>query len=152
MAQKNMGLYVLFKYLHFVTIFGVVAAVVSQHLLIKDRMTRAEIKRISRVDAVYGISALLVLVIGLILWLGVGKPSGFYNSNWVFHLKVTLFIVVGLISIMPTRFFLKNRKGDQEETIDVPKRLVMAIRMELLLLFLIPLLAVLMAQGTGIDQ
>jgi putative membrane protein len=143
-----MDLYLLFKYLHFVTIFGVVSAVVAQHLLLKNQMTRGEITRVVRIDAVYGISAILVLLIGLVLWFGVGKPAAFYSSNWIFHLKLTTFLVVGLISIIPTRYFLKNRKGDPQERIQLPKRIKMIIRLELALLFIIPLLAVLMAQGT----
>ena len=144
-----MTLFVLIKYLHFIAIFGMVSTVVAQHLLFKDQMTRQEIRRVSVLDSIYGGCAILVLAMGLLMWFVVGKPSAYYSANWVFHLKVGLFVLVGLLSIIPTRFLLKNRKGDQQELVRVPSSMKMIIRLELLLLFLIPLLATSMAQGIG---
>jgi len=44
-------------------------------------MTRSEIKRISKVDVIYGFGALLVLIVGFTLWFWVGKPAVFYSRN-----------------------------------------------------------------------
>jgi len=140
---------ILIRYLHFIAILGVVSTVVSEHLLLKDKMSRKEILKLSRIDAVYGISAILVVIAGLSLWLWVGKPSEYYSRNYIFHTKFTLFIIVGLLSIVPTIFFAKNRKGDPEEIIEIPKKIIMFIRIELTLLFIMPLLAVMMAYGKG---
>ncbi len=141
---------IVLRYIHFISIFAIVGTLVSEHLLLKKVMTRNEIGRMARIDAVYGIAALTLLAAGLTLWLGsFGKPSWFYSKNWVFHLKITLFAVVGLLSIYPTIFFLKNRKGDPIETVSIPKAVFMMLRLELLLLFIIPLLAGLMAHGVG---
>jgi len=141
---------IVLRYLHFISIFAIVSALVSEHLLLKKSLTRAEIGRISRVDAVYGIAALTLLGAGLTLWLGgFGKPTMYYSKNWVFHLKLTMFLTVGLLSIYPTIFFIKNRKGNPEEIIPVPKSVFMMLRIELLLVFIIPLLAGLMAHGVG---
>ena len=144
-----MTLLVITKYLHFLAIFAVFASLTTQHLMIKESMTRSEIRRLSRIDLVYGIGAILVLVIGLILWFGVGKPAEYYTRNMHMHIKLTLFIIMGLISIYPSRFFIKQRKGDPDEVVSLPKSIVMTIRMELTLLILIPLFAVLMANGFG---
>ena len=38
-------------------------------------------------------------------------PVEYYSSNWLFHLKVTIFIVMALLWIHPTRFFSKNRRA-----------------------------------------
>jgi putative membrane protein len=46
-------------------------------------------------------------------------------------------------------YFFKNRKGDAEEVVKLPNYLVVILRLEMVLIFLIPLLAVLMAQGRG---
>ncbi|MEZ5526744.1 MAG: DUF2214 family protein [Gammaproteobacteria bacterium] len=48
-----------------------------------------------------------------------GKPAAFYNGNPVFHAKLTLFVLIALLSIYPTVFLLRQRKGVQE-TIEVP--------------------------------
>jgi putative membrane protein len=53
------------------------------------------------------------------------------------------------LSIYPTVFFIKNRKGNPVETVAVPTLIFWLLRIELLLLFIIPLLAGLMARGVG---
>ncbi len=145
-----MTIEIVLRYLHFVSVFAIVSSLVSEHLLLKKELTRSEIGRISRIDAVYGIAALMLLIVGLTLWFGsFGKPAIVYTKNWIFHTKLTLFVLVGLLSIYPTIFFIKNRNGDQEEKIMIPKSIFWMLRFELLLLFIIPLLAGLMARGVG---
>ena len=140
---------ILLRYIHFISIFGIVGTLVSEHLLLKKEMTRLEIKRLSRIDAIYGLAALTLLGAGLTLWFsGVGKPTIYYSKNWIFHLKITCFAIIGLLSIYPTIFFIKNR-GDQNDLVKVPAIIFWLLRFELLLLFIIPLLAGLMARGVG---
>jgi putative membrane protein len=140
---------ILTRYFHFITIFTLVASVVAEHLLLKPRMTRAEINRMARIDTVYGVSAILVVAAGLTLWFGVGKPAAFYNTNPILHTKVGLAVLMGIFSIWPTVFFMKNRKGDPTEAVEVPSIVKLMIRLELLLILIIPLLASLMAKGVG---
>ncbi len=135
------------RYFHFLGIFAMFALLTVQHMLLKGQVAAGGMKKIAGIDAAYGASALVVLLCGLGLWLWVGKPAGFYSHNWVFHTKVTLFVLIGILSIIPTMFILKNRK--KATAVDVPKYIVMLIRVELLLLCIIPLLAVLMANGVG---
>ena len=145
-----MTAYILIRYLHFIAIFGVVSALVTEHLLLSKTVSRQQIKRISIIDLIYGISAIVVLVAGLLMWFWVGKHADFYTKNWIFHTKLTLFVVLGLISIVPSRFFLKNRKGaDLNEEIEVPKMIIMILRFELLLILIIPLLGAIMSMGVG---
>jgi putative membrane protein len=140
----------LLRYLHFISIFIIVAALVSEHVLIKKTMSRHEIARLAAIDGVYGLATLILLGAGLTLWLGgFGKPTEFYSKNWIFHTKLTLFIIIGLLSIYPTVFFLKNRKGDAQDVVQVPAKIFWMLRAEILLLFIIPLLAGLMAKGNG---
>lgn len=144
-----MTLEIFLRYIHFVSIFAIVSTLVAEHLLLKKEMTPAEIKRLSMIDAVYGIAALTLLGAGLTLWLGEhGKPAAFYTNNWIFLLKVGLFTVVGLLSIYPTVFFLRKRKSEEAKIV-IPAVIVWMVRMELLLLFIIPLLAGLMAKSIG---
>jgi len=133
------------RYVHFLGVFGVVASLVAEHLLISKETKIEQFKKLVLTDLVYGISAVIALVSGLGLWLWVGKPAEFYSVNWIFHVKLTLFILVFLLSLYPTRFFITHRKT--EETVSIPKSIIMVIRMELLLVFIIPFFAVLMANG-----
>jgi len=138
------------RYLHFISIFAIVGSLVSEHMLLQKQLTRSAIAKIARIDAVYGLAAITLLSAGLTLWLGeFGKPAVFYSKNWIFHTKLTLFVLIGLLSIYPTIFFIKNRKGNPDELVTIPKSVFMMVRLELLLLFIIPMLAGLMARGVG---
>lgn len=140
---------IILRYVHFISIFAIVGSLVSEHLLLKKEMTPAELNRLSKIDAVYGLASLTLLGVGLTLWLsGVGKPSIYYTQNWIFIWKISLVAAIGLLSIYPTIFFLKNR-GSKVEKIKIPSPIFWMLRFELLLLFIIPLLAGLMARGVG---
>ena len=141
---------ILFRYIHFIGIFTLAGTLITERLLLKKELTRAEIGRLSRIDAVYGLAAMVVIGAGLTLWFsGIGKPSIYYSKNWIFHMKVTSVGIVALLSIYPTLFFVKNRKGDPKEIVKVPGSVFMLIRISLVLLFTTPMLAALMARGVG---
>ncbi|WP_026967717.1 DUF2214 family protein [Algoriphagus terrigena] len=146
-----MSLELLLRYFHFVSIFTIVGALVSEHLFLKSSLSRQEIIRLAKIDGMYGFAVLTLLGAGLTLWLGgIGKPTEFYSENPVFHLKLALFVTIGLLSIYPTVFFMKNRKGKPDDIVTVPKVIFWLIRLELILLFLIPILAGMMAKGIGL--
>ena len=139
------------RYAHFIAVFMIVGAIFAEQFLIAKNLTRLEIKRIAKIDAIYAIGAVLVLIAGFALWFWIGKPASFYSRNWIFHTKLTLFILLGLLSIYPTVFFLKNRKGNDLETVvPVPKMVILFLRLELLLIIIMPLLATMMSLGKGI--
>jgi putative membrane protein len=137
------------RYLHFISIFTLFAALVAEHLLLSKSMTRSQLQRVATLDAVYGVAALLALVTGLMLWFVVGKPAEFYTQNAVFHTKVLLFVIAALISIYPTIFYVRNRKGNPDDTVVIPKPLIMMVRMELLIFTIMPLLGTLVSRSVG---
>lgn len=141
---------VLVRYAHFLGIIVLSMALVSEHILLSVDSSVKKFKRLAIVDAVFGLSASIVLAAGLLLWFVVGKPSAFYSHNWIFHTKLTLFGVIAILSIYPTIFFLRNRNKSVDEVV-VPKSIIMVIRTELTLLLLIPLCAVFMAHGYGLS-
>jgi len=142
--------FALVRYAHFLGIIILASTLLTEHVMVKKTMAIENIKKIAIVDAIFGLSALVVLVSGLTLWFGVGKPAEFYNPNPLFHTKITLFFIIGLLSIYPTIFFIKSRRSNAV-TITVPKKIIMLLRIEMLLLLIIPLLATLMAQGHGLQ-
>lgn len=147
-----MSLEIALRYLHFISIFTIASTLVAEHILLKHQMTRSELSRLARIDSVYGFAALVLLGAGLTLWLGsIGKPAEFYSKNWIFITKISLFICVGLLSIFPTLFFIRNRKGHPDESIKIPSLIFWMLRMELLLIFIIPFLAGLMSKGIGLS-
>ena len=136
-----------FHYLGFMTLY---AAMVAQYLLFKPSLSPAQVRQIARLDGVYGAAALVVLTTGLIKVFALGTPVQFYLSNGFFHAKVTLFVLVGLLSIWPTLKFLAARKQAQasppEDRIELPGKIVVLQRAQLAGLALIPLLAALMVR------
>lgn len=146
-----MTIELLLRYFHFTSIFVIVGTLVSEHLLLKPTLRKKEIDRLSKIDGIYGLAVLSLLAAGLTLWLGGhGKPTEFYSENPLFHLKLGLFVGIGLLSIYPTVFFIKNRKGDPDELVKIPKSIIWMIRLEILLIFIIPFLAGLMSKGFGL--
>ena len=145
-----MPLEISIRYLHFISLIALSAAVFAQAFLLRPEMTRREIAQIQRVDILYAVMVVVVLATGFAQWFWVGKPSQFYSSNPIFHAKLTLFLIIGILSAWPSVFLGKQRKGDSEETIEVPKSVTLSVRAEVLLLILMPLLASLMARGVGI--
>lgn len=141
---------VLIRYFHFASILVLYAALTSQHVFAKPVVDADIMRRLRILDITYGVAAVIVLGCGLSLWLWVGKPAEFYSANWIFHLKVGLFVATGLASIIPTKFFLSQRNNAQPE-IHIPKRVINMIRLELTIVIILPLLAVLMARGTGLS-
>lgn len=141
--------YILFRYLHFFAIFALAGALVIENMAIKPVINGEDARNLARVDGVYGAAAVLVAVFGFCLWFWFGKPPDFYTYNPVFLAKIALFVLIALISIYPTIFFFKHRKSDATE-IAVPKALRTVLKVELILLCIIPLLAILMTRGVGL--
>lgn len=143
--------YEVVRLLHFAAIFAFAGALAIENMAIKPQITGEDARNLARVDAVCGISAILVLAFGLTLWLWVGKPSEFYSSNPLFHAKIGLFALMAVCAVVPTVFFNKHRKSE-EEAIEVPQLLRLLLKFQLALLVIIPVLAVLMARGIGISS
>ena len=127
--------------------------------VIKDKIAllKDQLKKLTVVDGIYGISSVVLVTTGLLRVFYFGKGDAYYFANWVFILKFSLFILVGLLSIYPTVLFLKlnkKLKKSTETSIEIPRfSLIKGIVIsEILIILIIPLLAILMAQGVGLAQ
>ena len=140
-------------YLHYIGIMSLMGALITEHIIMKPGLGKTQIKALGTIDMIYGLAAVLVLVTGLIRWFWIDpKGAAFFNTNPLFHIKVTLFVIIAIISIFPTLKILKwNRALKRGEEVVVPDALVkkqlMLIRIQLLLLVIIPLLAVMVTNG-----
>jgi putative membrane protein len=141
-----MNSYIIFKYVHLVAVITMICCLAVEMMMLEKGLLRSELKKLSRVDAVYGVAAIVAVAAGLTLWFGVGKGAGFYN-NPVLHVKVGIVVVVGLISIVPTVYFIRNSKGDQSLQVSLPPYIRRLVIIQLLLLAIVPLLATMMANG-----
>lgn len=144
-------IYDLVRTLHYVAIFALIGAIVIENMAIKPIITKEDVTNLARVGAVAGLSAVLTLALGLVLWFGVGKPAAFYSSNPLFHGKLGLFALLLLFAAYPAIFFVAQRNV-ASETIEVPKLVRIFLKCELLIVFVIPFLAFLMARGIGLPS
>jgi putative membrane protein len=149
-----MTLEAILAYLHLLAILTMVVFMASEAALCRvEWLNRAVVERLARVDRVYGFAALAVLATGIArTWWGV-KGTAWYWTNPLLHLKLGLFILIGLISIFPTRSYMRWGRSLRasgalplEADIRRTRRLVM---IEAHLLALIPLAAVFLARGFG---
>ncbi len=146
----------LVAYLHFAAIIVTGAALFTEVLRCHQEMQPPDIRLLARIDVVYAVSALVVLATGLARAFLVGKGFSFYSHNPVFYIKLALYIAVGLLSIPPTLQFrrwnraLKAGEGRvlNGEQISATRNYLLA---ELVLFLFIPLMAVLMARGIGVQ-
>lgn len=142
-------------YLHYLSIFVLFSLLTLEHVLFRQPLDLDRARRLVRVDIFYGISAGVVLATGLARVFWYGKGLDYYLNNSLFHAKVGLFVLIGLLSSLPTFVFLNWRntlKAGQVPEISarMAKLVIMTIRLELLLALVLPLLAALMARGYGV--
>lgn len=97
--------------LHLVAILTLVVFLSSQAALCRvEWMNAAVVERLVRLDVIYGVTALVLLLTGLarVVW-GI-KGMSWYLSQPLFHVKVTLFVVMVLLSVWPTLSFRRWRR------------------------------------------
>jgi putative membrane protein len=140
-------------FLHHATAFLLVA-VVTVELVLMRKLTLTTARTLVRMDAVYGIAAVVMLAVGFTRVFHGAQVPAYYFHNWAFIAKISLFVVVGLLSIYPTKQFLGWRKTLKEgrvPTVDdaTRRRIRMTLHLELTLLFIMMLCAAMMARGVG---
>ncbi len=143
----------LLAFVHHLCFYAMIVALVVQMLRVTPDMTRADLKRIRAADAVYGVAAVLILVVGVLRVMYFEKGTDYYLHNALFHAKIGLFILVGVMSLYPTLRFSRWAKAmDAGKALPTPNELRTArhiVHAELTGLALIMLCAALLAKGVG---
>ncbi len=142
-------------YLHYLSIFVLFALLTIEHVQFRLPLDLQRARSLFRTDIAYGVCAGVVLLSGAARLLWFAKPPAYYLNNGLFLAKFGLFLLVGLISLLPTWTFLNWRNQLLAGEVPQPsarraRLVILAIRLELLLLMLIPLLATFMARGYGL--
>ena len=149
-----MTLEALLAYAHLLAILTMVVFITSEAALCRIEWMNAKVvERLVRIDLIYGIGAVLVLLTGLArTWWGV-KGMPWYWSNGLLHLKLGAFLVVALMSIKPTLMFRRWRKqlrasGAMPDPAQI-RNAYWWVMFQAHLIALIPLAAVFLARGFG---
>jgi len=143
-------------FLHHLMAFTLVACVVYEFIAYRQGLTIEEARRIQRADLMYGISAGLLLIVGLLRVFFFEKGPAYYSQNPFFWLKMNTFLVVGLLSIDPTIRYLRWNKTLKENRVPEInekefKRTRILLTLEVIGLAIILFAAALMARGIGMN-
>jgi len=149
--------YELIRLVHFAALFVVSATVLIHYIAFAPVITREDARNLYRVDMAFWAASAVVLIAGLVLWLGVGKPASFYSPNSLFHTKLGLFFGMLLCSIPATKFFrLEGRRAEIDADADADVKIVTPtlsrslVRGKFLTLAVIFICAYLVARGVGL--
>jgi putative membrane protein len=141
-------------FLHHLAAFALTAAIVYEHTTFRKDLTLKDARRIQIMDIVYGVSAGVVLVVGMLRVFYFEKGASYYAQNWFFWTKMVGFAAAALLSAYPTIRFIAWRKllaSNQAPELsdgDV-SRIKMVLRLELLAIAVILFSAAMMARGVG---
>lgn len=139
-------------YAHIIAILALVVFLSSEAALCRPEwLNAAVVHRLGRVDFIYMLAAIAVLLTGLSRTVWGVKGLSWYWHQPLLHLKVTLFVVIGLMSIKPTLAFMRWRRQlrdtgalPNEAEVRTVRRWIMV---QAHLLLLVPLAAVMLARG-----
>jgi putative membrane protein len=139
---------------HHLAVFSLVALLVVELVIVRAPMGLQEITRFGRFDGMYGIAAVVVIVVGIARLVFGAVPVDFYLANLFFWLKMGSLGAISLISVYPTvRGMAWRKAATADAAFTAPAADVRGVRralhVELAILPLIPISAVLMARGIG---
>jgi len=147
----------LIAYVHYLGIILCFGALLFERIILKINLNKNKILSLIIADLIYGIAGLAILLTGILRVKYYGQGSEFYTNNPVFWLKVSLYIIVGLISLYPTTTYIlwaiplrKNKLPVISE--NLVKRFKLIITTELIGFAVIPFFATLMSRGIGLVQ
>ena len=125
-----------------------------ERIILKINLSKRETISIVIADLIYGLAGLAILITGILRVKYYGQGGEFYTSNPIFWVKVSLYVVIGLISLYPTTTYIlwaiplsKNKLPVISE--NLVKRFKIIIMTELVGFAVIPFFATLMARGIG---
>ncbi len=142
--------------LHHICAFTLTACLVYELISFRKGLRVEEARRIQKVDGWYGISAGLLVVVGLLRVFFFEKGPNYYGASSMFWIKMTLFVIVGLLSVYPTIRYIKwNSFLNENKAPEIAEQEFKNIRLLLMLeiagLVLILFFAPAMARAIGMN-
>lgn len=144
----------LFAFLHFAALLVLAGALSAEAFILRLAPTGPVLRLLSRVDAFYGASSVVLILAGVGRVLYGAKHWSYYVEEPFFWVKMGVFVLVGLLSIPPTlQFMAWSRALKADTAFTPPEAQVKAVRRYVLIeahgLVLILVFATLMARGFG---
>ncbi len=102
----SVGSVVTLAFLHHAAAFVIVGVLTAELVMLGGELTPTSARSILRMDAAYGIAAAVLLIVGFGRVLYTEKGPAYYFHSVPFLVKISLFLIVGLLSIYPTLQYL----------------------------------------------
>jgi putative membrane protein len=106
--------------IHHLLVFGLVAMLVAESMLVRPGMRAMDVDRAVRIDMGYGATAGLILIVGILRVFFGGKGYHVYANNFFFWGKIACFFLVAALSVPPTISFLRWRATRRADPAFVP--------------------------------
>jgi putative membrane protein len=140
-------LYTAIRMLHLLASLVLGMAVLITNLGVSQSLSAEDRRSLRGMLLIQTAAAVVVALAGAAMWLFLGRPAEFYNANPVFHAKLLLFAALVLLAV-PAALHLKAT-GESTAHHRLPGPVILALRLQLIILLSLPLLAWLMARGIG---
>jgi putative membrane protein len=142
------------SWLHFVLAFILVGAIIAEAFLLRLPVDGRVARLLLRIDLFYGVSAVLLILAGISRVIWGAKGWVYYSDQPFFWAKMATFGLIAVLSIAPTRTFIRwAKQAGANEALVVPEAEVKRVRrlvvIETHLVALLVLFAALMARGIG---
>jgi putative membrane protein len=134
--------------LHHLLVFGLLAILTAELMLVRRGMDAAATRRVGAIDIAYGAVAGLILVVGFARAAMAAKGWAYYSTNGFFWAKVGVFLAIGLLSVPPTIAYFRWKRAGAPSDAEVA-RVRRFLHAELMLFVLLPIFAAAMARGYG---
>jgi putative membrane protein len=136
---------------HNVAIFALFGVFIAEFVSFRPGIDVLALKRLARIDGLYGALALIVIIVGVLRLIYGVKGWEFYAANPWFWAKMGAFAVLGVASAPPTLTILRWRRENRVDATRTPddrevRRMRAFFHIEALMLALIPIFAAAMAR------
>ncbi len=134
---------------HHLLIFALFGVLFGELLLVRAGMDQSAVSTTVAIDLWYGIIAAIIIVAGFSRAIFAAKGWSYYAHNMFFWCKISVFVIIGLLSVPPTLSYIRWRRRATAPTaaeIMVVRRFLYG---ELALFAALPAFAAAMARGYG---
>jgi putative membrane protein len=134
---------------HHLLIFALFGVLAAELVLVRPSLDALTVTRTARIDLWYGIIAGAIVVVGFVRAIFAAKGWAYYEHNAFFWAKMATFVVIAVLSIIPTVRYIRWQRSGTVPTnaeVAVVRRFLWA---EVVLFALLPIFAAAMARGFG---
>jgi putative membrane protein len=96
---------------HHILVFSLFGVLFAELMLVRRGLDLATVARVGRIDVMAGVLAGAIVLVGFSRAVFAAKGWLYYSHNLFFYLKVGTFLVIGLLSIVPTVAYIRWRRA-----------------------------------------